>query len=382
MKHEIFESNDNIETINDEVNDYYSNDDLYTINSWGADLSFRELITMKDDNEMVKPELQRKFVWDRTEASGFIDSVLLGLPVPSIFLAKTTEEKYLIIDGYQRITTVFDFVKGVFSQDNKVFKLANSEKINKKWRGKAFIELEEKDQRRIKNTTIHAIIFEQIHPSENNTSLFQIFERINTTGRTLYPQEIRNCVYQGSMNSLLLSLNGGEIWRKLFGQKEEDLRMRDMEYILRFLALSSDDFSSSKIKSISLKKYLNEFMGNSKNNTKEQIAFFTKYFNNMIDKVFEILGTTAFNNISKKNNEHIPKFHPTIFDAISISTAYAIDNNFDFKSINDYKKRHINLLKDENFTNYISIRTTNREHISGRIKLACEHLYGLKYEQQ
>jgi len=372
--------NENIEIINDEANDFYSNDDLYTINSWGADLSFRELITMRDDNEMVKPELQRKFVWDRTEASGFIDSILLGLPVPSIFLAKTTDEKYLIIDGYQRITTVFDFVKGIFSQDNKVFKLANSEKINKKWRGKAFIELEEKDQRRIKNTTIHAIIFEQLHPSENNTSLYQIFERINTTGRTLYPQEIRNCVYQGPMNNLLLSLNKDNIWRKLFGQRDEDLRMRDMEYILRFFALSSDDFLSLKTKSISLKKYLNEFMGNKNNNSNKQISFFTKYFNNMITNVYNTFGENAFNNLSKKN-EYVLKFHPTIFDAVSISTAYAIKNNFNFNSIDNYKSRHMELLGNENFSNYISIRTTNIEHILGRITLACKYLYGLNYEQ-
>ena len=119
-----------IQRIEEEQNDFYSDDDLFTISSWGADLSFRELIDRYDEESLVKPELQRKYVWDKTEASRFIDSLLLGLPVPSIFLAKTDDERMLIVDGFQRIMTVYDYIKGVFSADNRSFKLSNSEKVN------------------------------------------------------------------------------------------------------------------------------------------------------------------------------------------------------------------------------------------------------------
>src|SRR6185369_5625940 len=164
----------------DEADDY-SNDDLYNIESWGADLSFRELITMYDEDELKKPELQRHYVWDKSEASRFIESLLLGLPVPSIFLAKTSDEKKLIIDGYQRIMTVYEYVmKRVFSKDGKSFKLSSSKRINDRWRGKSFDELSDTDQRKIRSTTIHAIIFQQKEPKDDDTSLFQIFERINT----------------------------------------------------------------------------------------------------------------------------------------------------------------------------------------------------------
>ena len=142
----------------------YSDDDLYNINSWGADLSFREIITMYEDEELLKPELQKKYVWTRTEASRFIDSILLGLPVPSVFFAKEQNETMLIIDGFQRIMTVYDYVKGIFSGDGKIFKLSNTENINARWRGKAFAELDIEEKRRIRNTTINAIIFEQKHP--------------------------------------------------------------------------------------------------------------------------------------------------------------------------------------------------------------------------
>ena len=80
---------DHIEVIKSEMEDDYSDDSLFNISSWGADLSFRELVSMYNDNELVKPELQRKYVWDKIEASRFIESILLGLPVPSIFLAQS-----------------------------------------------------------------------------------------------------------------------------------------------------------------------------------------------------------------------------------------------------------------------------------------------------
>ena len=135
-----------------------------------------------EEGDLEKPELQRKYVWTKKEASKFIDSVLLGLPVPSIFLAKTTEDKRLIVDGYQRIMTMYDYMNGIFSGDKKVFKLASTEEINKKWRGRSFLELSDEEQRRIRTSPIHAIIFEQKSP-KNDTGMYQVFERINTGGR-------------------------------------------------------------------------------------------------------------------------------------------------------------------------------------------------------
>lgn len=293
----IEENESNIESIQDEVNDDYVNDDLYNINSWGADYSFRELISMYQDGDLVKPELQRKYVWGKPEASRFIDSVLLGLPIPSIFLAKTPDNRMLIIDGYQRLMTVYDYVRGIWSGDEKVFKLSNiPEKINYRWKNKAFSELLDSEQRKIKTTTIHAIIFEQKAPNDGDTSLYQIFERINTSGRSLLPQEIRNCVYQGNLNSLLFELNENTNWRALFGNDVEDQRMRDLEYILRFFALNTDFIFENERSSISLKKYLNEFMGNSDNNTQTAIDRYRDNFNFCISCIYTNIGENAFSN--------------------------------------------------------------------------------------
>ncbi len=378
--------NENIVKIPEEENDYFSDVSMFDIVSWGADLSFRELITMYDEGELAKPELQRKYVWDKTEASRFIDSLLLGLPIPSIFFARTEQETKLIIDGYQRIMTVYDYVNGIFSKDGSVFKLSRTDKVNKKWHGKTFKQLTSEEQRRILSSTIHTIIFEQRYPKERqqkdnsdkyDSSLYLVFERINTSGRTLLPQEIRNCIYHGRLNAFLIKANGYEKWRNLYGLKKVDSRMRDMEFILRFFALSSQSFRKHKKGQISLKKFLNDYMGAKENNTPETIKRMEEDFTVVIDFISDNFGINAFHNISSTDpNKYVERFHPTVFDSISIATFYALKKNKNLK-IAEARAKRKKLLLNEEYKEYISTRTTNIESIKGRISLALKYLYSM-----
>ncbi len=381
MKNHI-ETNEmqSIDLPDDEVYDDYSDDDLFKISSWGADLSFRELINRYDDNELIKPELQRNYVWDKSEASRFIDSILLGLPVPSVFLAKTKDEKLLIIDGYQRIMSVRDYVKGKFSKDNSVFKLSRTEKIHEKWRNKAFLELEEELQRKIRNTTIHAIVFTQQHPTNEDTSLFQIFERINSNGRTLLPQEIRNCVYQGPINSLLFDLNNNEKWRKLWGNSRPEERMRDMEYILRFFALSELISNPITTNKISLKKYLNKYMGT--HNNESEIKGLRNRFNSAIEFVHENFGINAFQNISSLNDrihniQYTQQFSPTIFDSLLISVDKFLSKGSNLPTENKFEleKKRISCLKHQEYINAISKETMKISNIQNRVQIMYRFLF-------
>lgn len=364
--------NDNIEEIKSEVEDDYSDDSLFNISSWGADLSFRELVSMYEEDELVKPELQRKYVWDKVEASRFIESILLGLPVPSVFLAQSGSQK-LIVDGYQRIMTVYDYMRGIFSADKKVFKLSNSEKINARWRNKAFSELSTDDQRKIKSTTIHAIIFEQKKPENDDTSLYQVFERINTSGRTLTPQEIRNCVYQGSFNTMLFEINENKTWRKLFGTEEPDSRMRDIEYILRFFTMKTNAVLDSDSKQISLKKALNDFMKAHKEDASMSIQQFKDEFEKTVQLVNDHLGENAFKNYTR--NKFSKKFHPAIFDAIMVATFLIDAKGIPLTDVS--AEKHKELLANEEFKSAVSKRTTDIENIRKRISLAGEILFGV-----
>jgi len=364
---------DQIASPESEQDDFYSNDDLYNINSWGADLSFRELITMYEENELIKPEIQRKYVWDKAEASRFIDSVLLGLPVPSIFLAKTRIEKYLIVDGFQRIMTVHDYVKSVFSKDGTTFLLSRTDKINERWRGKTFQQLDEQHQRKIRSSTIHAIIFEQVKPENEDTSLFQVFERINTGGRTLLPQEIRNCVYQGPINSLLFELNKNKAWRSLFGLPGEEERMRDLEMILRGIALTFSDLSAINTQRISLKKFLNDFMGHKANSAPERIEEFRTAFTGVQTAILMALDKRAYQNLDSKGG-FIERFYPTVYDSLfnAFFTAHIRDH---LPIPTDISDRHKALLRDLKFQECASSRTTDLSNILKRFSLANQILF-------
>lgn len=366
----------NIVKIKDEQEDDFSDDDLYNINSWGADLSFREIVTMYDEGELVKPEIQRHYVWDKTEASRFVESLLMGLPVPSIFFARSDGEKKLIVDGYQRIMSVRDYMRGIFSGDGKTFKLSNSEKINKRWRGKAFAELSEDAKRRIKSTTIHAIIFEQKHPKEDDTSLFQVFERINTGGRTLTAQEIRNCVYQGRLNTLLIELNKYPQWRELYGLKLLDSRMRDIEFVLRFFALSTPAILARTEGKISLKKHLSNVMGELNEAPDDSIQKLGERFKVCINTLHEVFGLDAFQNYSEKETSYIGKFHPTIYDSIAIATDIAISRGVSIKKIQNLHEKKRILLMDDAYRQQIRLETMTHAHIRGRISKALFVLYG------
>lgn len=379
----ILHSQNPIVSIKSENDDDYSDDSLFNITSYGADLSIREIITMYNERELLKPEMQRNYVWDKAEASRFIESILLGLPIPSIFFAKAKNNTKLIVDGYQRIMTVNDYIENkIFTPDGKVFKLLNTEKINKRWRGKTFDELSDEDQRQLRGYTIHTIIFEQKHPESDDSSMYQIFERINTSGRTLMPQEIRNCVYHGDFNTLLLSLNMDTNWRSLFG-KQPDPRMRDMELILRFFALQKKHMPQTDVEQLSLKKHLNKFMNDHMVMTREDMTQYANEFTNVMEFIYIHFGKHVFHNLSNTAEiKFTEKFHPTIYDAITIATAFALRlrNGETLKKSIGLENARISLLQKQEFIEYISKRTTNIDHINGRIKLAAKVLYDLDYE--
>ena len=366
----------NYDLIEEEQNEELANDDLFNISSWGADPSVRELIMQYSEGDIEKPELQRKYVWSKKVASRFIESLLLGLPVPSIFLANMEPSgKRLIIDGYQRIRTLHDFIHdGIWRGDDTVFRLVNSSIINERWRNKTYEELSESEKRRLKNYTIHAIIFEQKRPA-NDTAMFQIFERINTSGVTLNDQEVRNCVYQGAMNTKLFELNNNNKWRKMFGNDNPDNRMIDLELILRFFALNKPEVYMSNAKSFVLKKLLNDEMASNRKDSeslKQKCADFTR----VIDFIYENFGEEAFFNLQKDLQKIRRRLYPTVYDSLMIATSIALSRGFEKKD--DLTTLRMNLLKDEEYRESITQGTMQVDHIKTRVQKTLSIIYGME----
>lgn len=186
--------------------------DTFSISSYGADYTVDGLVKRMKSGAFYVPPFQRSFVWNQRQSSRFIESLLMGLPVPGIFVFKEDSGKHLIIDGQQRLKTLEFFYDGSFKE--RKFRLLD---VNDRWVDRTYDELAEDDRLRLDDSIIHTTIFKQDQPEDNKRSIYEVFERINTGGIKLSAQEIRACVSSGSFVDLLRSLNKTDAWRELFG---------------------------------------------------------------------------------------------------------------------------------------------------------------------
>jgi hypothetical protein len=204
----------------------------FSITSYGADYTVDSLVKRMRAGAFTIPHFQRRFVWTQKHASRFIESLLMGLPIPSIFLYKeASTNKHLVIDGQQRLRTLQAFYDGVLEE--KKFRLIS---VRDPWNGKTYAELDPADQLKIDDSIVHATIFSQDHPQDVLDSIYFVFERINSGGIRLSPQEIRNCISDGPFINLVKNLNKDSSWRTLFGGAENK-RAKDQELIIRFFAM-------------------------------------------------------------------------------------------------------------------------------------------------
>jgi hypothetical protein len=260
---------------------------------------------------------------------------------------------------------------------DREFRLYNSDLINERWRGRTYNELSEDDKRRFKTYTIHAIIFEQKQP-KNDSALFQVFERINTSGKALNAQEIRNCVYQGNCNSLLIELNEDSNWRYYVG-KTVDKRMLDTELILRFFALRNLNIADFNDGVITLKKLLNDYMSERKIMDECEMQRMRNDFSNCILFIYQALGEEAFYNYQADFKTLRRKLYPTIFDSIMIATSIALSRGYQYKG--SLAGRRERLLRDEEYRSNITQGTMRKTAIRTRVALALQYLYDMPLKE-
>jgi hypothetical protein len=326
-------------------------DVIYQILTFGADYTVDGLIVRFDRGDIYRPEFQRAFVWTLPQASKFIESILLGLPIPSVFLYREEEsQQHLIVDGLQRLTTLHAFFKGVFPTNERAFRLKN---VKPRFENKALGDLSPEDQRRFADAVIHAMIIQQAAPQNDKSSVFHIFERLNSNGTPLEPQEIRSAIYHGPFQSLLYELNREGTWRAIFGPIHK--RSKDEELILRFLAFvyDSENYVSP------MKLFLNNFMG--KNRQLQMFGADEAYdvFLGTLLPIYEALGDRAFR-ITKSLNA-------AIFDSFMVAVARNGINNP--KIIKDAYKR---LLRSADYQTSVSKATANPRNVEDRMRLADE----------
>ncbi|MBX3100568.1 MAG: DUF262 domain-containing protein [Salinibacterium sp.] len=229
----------------------------------GQDFDVDGLVRRLNKNDIVIPTFgnedetietagfQRGFVWTRKQMDRFIESLLLGYPIPGLFLVRQqSDEKYLVLDGQQRLRTLQAFKKGVYRE--KVFSLVN---VADKFIGLTYETLSDPLRRKFDDAFIQATIVSTDGSAASLEAVYQIFERLNSGGTQLTPHEIRVALYAGPLIAELERLNQLENWRAIYGAK--NTRLRDQELVLRVIALymSLDTYSRP------LKGFLNDFAG-------------------------------------------------------------------------------------------------------------------------
>ncbi len=337
----------------------------FEITSYGADYPVDGLVKRIQTGDIVVPVFnwdpnnnevevigfQREFVWTKSQSDRFIESLLLGLPVPGIFLVKTPSGVLLVLDGHQRLKTLQGFYEGVLQQ--REFKL---EKVQKRFQSLRYKDLDPEDRRRLDNSIIHATIVRQEEPSEDQSSIYLIFERLNSGGTILQPQEIRVALYHGEFVRVLTDLNENPTWRKLYGPKSR--RLKDLELILRFFALlySGDNYSSP------MKVFLNRYMASNMDLQVQSKHQLVHTFTSTIEAVAEGIGPKAFKPQRAVN--------AAILDAVMSGVAKRVLKGEPPKDISQLNQAYNKLLDDSDFQSAIQRATANEESVRVRLSKA------------
>jgi hypothetical protein len=232
---------------------------------------------------VLQPEFQRQYVWDRKKASRLVESVLLRVPLPIIYLSEQPDGKEYVIDGQQRLTSLFSFIEGRFpgGEPFRLIGLTAYKELNKK----SFSELDEGLQERISEYTLRTVTL--LKQSDADLK-FEIFERLNTGSEPLNDMELRNCVFRGPYNALLKELAAEPDFRALLGLTAADKRMRDVEFVLRFAAF----YHATYLKYTSpMKRFFNQDMEKFQNLSEADAEQLRKAFKNALHNVRSLLGT-------------------------------------------------------------------------------------------
>jgi Protein of unknown function DUF262 len=333
----------------------------YDIATYPSDYTLSGIQELWNARDLVIPEFQREFVWTLKQSSLLIESFLMGLPVPPAFFYIDEVNKSLVIDGQQRIRSVIFFFEGYFGAETgqgkrQVFRLTGlSEKSP--YHNLRFADLKDSDQRKLRGSVLRAVNIKQLAPRADNSSVYHIFERLNTGGTALKPQEIRNCVFRGPIVGKLRALNRDENWRKLLGKDVSDRFQRDVELVLRLFSLFEDWEKYEK----PMKEYLNKSMRQNTQFVSPKARKFQKLFPKACEAVVKALGAKPFHVRGPLNS--------SVLDATMCAVLEAHGN-----LPADFKEQFYKLNADEDFQEKIRVSTTDTVTVRNRIRIAKKYL--------
>ena len=358
------EADEIIEPIQSEEDDLDEGTPIYRIRSYPSDPDLETLHLRWKREDLIIPKFQRGFVWKPTQASRLIESFLIGLPVPGIFVFVEGHNRgeggsrQLVVDGQQRLLSVFGFFEGKLPPDDRPFRLTG---VDERWQGKTYKELEHWEQRMLLTSVLRVVNIEQREPQNTiehrstSSCIYQIFERLNTGGTALTPQEIRNSSCHGPFSDMLVDANNDPVWREIFGSPIPETRMRDVELIARFLALCESHESYTK----PMKEFITNYMARHQREAKPHT--YRSLFIDTVHSVFDSLGNKPF---------HVRRgINVAVFDSVMVAFAKSQTTP------SDISERYQLLLTNTNFTNATTAGTTDVYTVRERLELASQVLF-------
>lgn len=335
-------------------------DERRTVSFDSYDLSVRQLLEMFSGNEIsIPPEYQRQFVWDVDRQSQLVESIFLGIPVPSLFMATNSDSTWEVVDGVQRLSTIAHFVGSQkllerIDRDNPlaVDGLDKLEALN----GAAFEDLPRTIQLMFETRPLRVTV---LNDKSDRKVRFDLFERLNTGGVSLTPQEIRNCVFRGPYNDDVKRLSANDNFSSVITLKPRDEKNGTKEeFVLRFFAFLNgyEEFDHSVI------EFLNDFI---EENSDSRIP---RAQRELFEKTFELLNEELPNGIHRGARSLTPV---NVYEAIAVGTALAIRD----AGVNNVRRDRISeVMQGAELRRFTAAGTNSRRMVVGRINLVRDEL--------
>ena len=239
----------------------------------------------------LRPSYQREYVWTVKTASKLVESLMLNIPIPTMFFHEVNSGCLEVVDGKQRLTSIWSFTKGAFP-DGTPFKLKGLDVFNE-YNDLSCDELPGDIQERILD---HPLNVHTISKQSQPDFVFEVFVRLNMGATQLNEQELRNCIYQGLYTDMLCDLASDEHLLSVYRSKQPHLRMKDRELILRFFAMQR---TKPQGMTSPIKAWLNEEIRENKDMTPQEANAMAEMFAETIGLVWEVFGDCAFRPVKK-----------------------------------------------------------------------------------
>ena len=360
----------------------------YDIVASPNDFNVSSYFSFIESGAIVIPGFQRNYVWDLRRASKLIESLLMGLPIPQIFLYEDGRNRFLVIDGQQRLMTIYYFMKGRFPKRDarsairtlfnekgrldaadlenedlfSAFRLTfRADGADSPYAGLTYASLDDLrptfDLRTVRN-----IVVKQVKPDDDKSSIFELFNRLNTGGVNLSQQEIRMSLFFGTFMQATVKMNEDPNWRLVLGGSP-DQRQKDVEVLLRMFALATRYEVFKK----PLSKFINEFCKDVKRDGDVSIykLAFTHYAASMAAIDRELYLEPRSKRVS------VP-----MLEAVFVASAQDAIRANDATILVPFSGQHLAALKAHGeFDKYFTGKTTDVDAIKGRISTARTLIY-------